>query len=202
MASRDALRSLAATGIVEVRQGAGGGVRVAHGNLERFGDALAIQLQLLGVAELEVIEAQMALEAMTAELAAERATAPDRKRLRRSLEESEALVSDPERFTAAALGFHRAVAEASHNRILVAELAAVHHVLEPLHRRRTTPRVAARVVEAHRRLLERIEAKDAAGARESMCSHLLGVRSRGFARSKSTGGPHGHRRPRPRHRSR
>lgn len=180
MASRDALRSLSATGIVEVRQGAGGGVRVAHGNLERFGDALAIQLQLLGVTDLEVIEAQMALEAMSAELAAERSTAADRKRLRRSVEESAGLVSEPEEFTKQALGFHLAVAEASHNRILVAQLTALHHVLRPLYTRRTTRETAARVVRAHGELLDRIEAGDAAGSRQSMCLHLEGVRARGF----------------------
>jgi GntR family transcriptional regulator, transcriptional repressor for pyruvate dehydrogenase complex len=181
MASRDALRALAATGIVEVRQGAGGGVRVARGNLERFGDALAIQLQLLGVADVEVIEAQMALESMSAELAAERSTAADRKRLRRSVEESADLVAEPERFTEAALGFHLKVVEASHNRILVAQLTALHHVLRPLYSRRTTRDVAARVVAAHRELLDRIDSGDAGGARRAMCFHLEGVRARGFA---------------------
>jgi GntR family transcriptional repressor for pyruvate dehydrogenase complex len=181
MASRDALRSLAATGIVEVRQGAGGGIRVARGNLERFGDALAIQLQLLGVRDLEVIEAQMAIEAMSAELAAVRSTPADRKRLQRSVDESAELVAEPERFTQAALGFHLAVAEASHNRILVAQLTALHHVLRPLYTRRTTRQVATRVVEAHRELFDRIESGDAKGARQSMCVHLEGVRARGFA---------------------
>jgi GntR family transcriptional repressor for pyruvate dehydrogenase complex len=184
MASRDALRSLAATGIVEVRQGAGGGSRVARGNLERFGDALAIQLRLLGVTDLEVIEAQMALEAMTAELAAERATAADRKSLRQAVEESAVLVREPRRFTEAALRFHLAVAEASHNRILVAQLTALHHVLRPLYQKRTTREVASRVVAAHRQLVERIESKDAGGARESMCYHLEGVRARGFTRPR------------------
>jgi len=185
MASRDALRSLAATGIVEVRQGAGGGVRVANGNLERFGDALAIQLQLLGVRDLEVIEAQMALEATSAELAAFRSTTSDRKRLRQLVEESADLVREPERFTESALGFHLAVAEASHNRILVAQLTALHHVLKPLYARRTNREVAARVVEAHLQLLDRIESRDAEGSRRSMCSHLEGVRARGFARLKN-----------------
>jgi GntR family transcriptional regulator, transcriptional repressor for pyruvate dehydrogenase complex len=185
MASRDALRSLAATGIVEVRQGAGGGIRVARGNLERFGDALAIQLQLIGVEDVEVIEAQLALEGMAAELAAQRSTASDRRRLRQSLDESSALVDEPQRFTESALGFHLAVAEASHNRILVAQLTALHHVLRPLYTRRTTRQVAARVVAAHRRLLDRIASGDSRRSRQSMCVHLEGVRTRGFARTKT-----------------
>ncbi len=187
MASRDALRSLAATGIVEVRQGAGGGIRVARGNLERIGDALAIQLQLIGVTDLEVIEAQMALEAMSAELAAERSTSSDRERLRQLVEESAQLTQETERFTESALSFHRAVSEVSRNRILAAQVTALHHVLRPLYARRTNRAVAGRVVEAHRELLSRIVAGDRRGARESMCFHLEGVRSRGFRRRGKTG---------------
>jgi DNA-binding GntR family transcriptional regulator len=44
--------------------------------------------------------------------------------------------------------------------------------------------VAERVVAAHRELLERIESGDAEGSRRSMCSHLEGVRARGFAPRK------------------
>src|SRR5690242_10571020 len=49
MAARDALRTLAATGIVDVRVGAKGGIFIAEGNPERFADALAIQLKLIGL---------------------------------------------------------------------------------------------------------------------------------------------------------
>jgi DNA-binding FadR family transcriptional regulator len=179
MVSRDALRALEAMGIVEIRQGARGGVRVASGNLARFADALAVQLKLAGVSETEALDAQMALEATSAELAASRADAADRMRLRRLVEESAAVVDEADRFSRLASSFHVAVAEVSRNRALVAQLTALHQVLEPALTRRTTRAVAERVVAAHRDLLERLEARDASGARQSMCCHLGLVRSRG-----------------------
>ena len=181
MVSRDALRGLEATGIVEIRQGARGGVRVAQGNADRFADALAIQLKLIGVTEVEAIDAQMALEATSAELAAGRATPADHGQLRRLLEESEQLVDQPEAFSRSAADFHKAIAAASRNRALVAQLSALHQVLRPANSRRTTRERAWRVVTAHRDLLARLESRDALGARQSMCCHLEGVRALAFA---------------------
>ena len=60
---RDALRSLSATGIVEIRQGAGGGARIAEGNLDHFADALAVQFQLAGVGTEDTLGAQTAFDA-------------------------------------------------------------------------------------------------------------------------------------------
>ena len=42
--ARDALRTLEALGIVEIRMGKGGGARIAHGNPRLFAEALAVQL--------------------------------------------------------------------------------------------------------------------------------------------------------------
>src|SRR5262245_44836015 len=87
--ARDALRTLQALGIAEIRMGRGGGARVARGNARLFAEALAIQLQLTGVSAAEVLDAQRAVEALSAELAAENATATDHARLRQLLAEAE-----------------------------------------------------------------------------------------------------------------
>ena len=47
--ARDALRTLQALGIAEIRMGKGGGARVARGNPRLFAEALAVQLDLTGV---------------------------------------------------------------------------------------------------------------------------------------------------------
>ena len=44
---RDALRSLSATGIVEIRQGAGGGARIAESNLDHFAKVNEVMTQFL-----------------------------------------------------------------------------------------------------------------------------------------------------------
>ncbi len=65
--------------------GKGGGARVARGNPRLFAEALAVQLDLTGVSAAEVMDAQRAIEALAAELAAEHATAADHARLKRLL---------------------------------------------------------------------------------------------------------------------
>src|SRR5918993_2728857 len=89
--ARDALRTLEALGIVEIRMGKGGGARIAPGNPRLFAEALAVQLDLTGVTAAEVMDAQRAIETLAAELAAEHATPADHARLRRLLAEAEAI---------------------------------------------------------------------------------------------------------------
>ena len=69
--ARDALRTLEALGIVEIRMGKGGGARIAQGNPRLFAEALAVQLDLTGVSAAEIMDAQRAIETLGAELAAD-----------------------------------------------------------------------------------------------------------------------------------
>src|ERR1041385_2368962 len=80
--ARDALRTLEALGIVEIKMGKGGGARVARGNPHLFAEALAVQLDLIGVGPSEIMDAQRAIECLAAELAAENATEADFAKLR------------------------------------------------------------------------------------------------------------------------
>ena len=80
--ARDALRTLEAQGIVEIKVGSGGGARIAQGNARLFAEALAVQLDLAGVSAAEIMDAQRAIECLAAELAAVNATAEDHARLR------------------------------------------------------------------------------------------------------------------------
>src|SRR3954462_3740739 len=60
--ARDALRTLEALGVVEIRMGKGGGARIARGNPQLFAEALAVQLTLTGVSAGEILDAQRAIE--------------------------------------------------------------------------------------------------------------------------------------------
>ena len=79
--ARDALRTLEALGIVEIRMGKGGGARIAQGNPHLFAEALAVQLDLTGVSVAEIMDAQRAIETLGAELAAVNATPADIARM-------------------------------------------------------------------------------------------------------------------------
>src|SRR5947208_15933887 len=96
--ARDALRTLEALGIAEIRMGKGGGARVARGNPRLFAEALAVQLDLTGVGPSEIMDAQRAIECLAAELAAENATDADIARLRQLTVDADASMGDAARF--------------------------------------------------------------------------------------------------------
>jgi GntR family transcriptional repressor for pyruvate dehydrogenase complex len=176
--ARDALRTLQALGIAEIRMGKGGGARVARGNPRLFAEALAVQLDLTGVTAAEVMDAQRAIETLAAELAAEHATPADHARLRRLLSEAEALIDDGDAYTRSCRDFHLAIAEASHNRVLVVQFISLNHISWPSHNRTLTPEVSRRVLAVHKELAALIEMRDAAGARKLMDDHVKMIRAR------------------------
>ena len=179
--ARDALRTLQALGIADIRMGRGGGARVAKGNPQLFAEALAVQLQLTGVGAGEVLDAQRAVESLAAELAAENATAGDHARLRQLLADAAAKIGDVAEYTRSCHDFHLAVAEASHNRVLVVQLVSLEHVAWPAENRTLTPAVARRILDVHRELAELIEMRDGAGARRLMDEHVKMIRARRVA---------------------
>ena len=184
--ARDALRTLEAMGIVEISRGAGGGARITRGNPQLFAEALAVQLELADIEVDEILQAQHAIECRAAELAAKNATPADIARLRELVEQAEKLLHDFDGFTRSSLGFHLAVADAAHNRVLHYQLVSLQHVSWPARNRTLTRPVALRVLQAHRALVSRIGDHDAEGARALMDEHVRMIHSRRAAERHRT----------------
>ena len=179
--ARDALRTLEALGIVEIRMGKGGGARIAKGNPRLFAEALAVQLDLTGVTAAEIMDAQRAIETLGAELAAENATKADIVRLRTLLRDAEEAIGDLDLFTRLSRDFHLAVAEASHNRVIVVQLISLEHVSWPRRNVTATAKLAQHILDIHTKLADLIEMRDAAGARMLMDDHVKMIRARRVA---------------------
>lgn len=172
---RDALRILEAGGIVEVKVGKSGGVRVAHAQPERFADALAVQLMLEGASAQELFEAQMAIEMQAVRLAAGRADADDIAMLEDHLARVRAARGDSERFVIESLAFHMAVVTASHNRVLIAQFQALRHLSWRVLARSHSAGKAVTVIRRHEALLAAVRAGDPAAAAEAVQTHVSSV---------------------------
>ncbi len=172
---RDAVSALSARGLIDVRVGAGGGLRVARSDPERLIDAFSIQLRLMGLSRDELFEAMLAIEPVTAALAAQRATESQLASLQALVERSRELVEQPEAFASISVSFHQAVADASHNRALRASLAAVRATHLQHLRSETTRAIAERVTGIHASIVEAIAAHEPEQARERMRQHLATV---------------------------
>jgi GntR family transcriptional repressor for pyruvate dehydrogenase complex len=174
---RMALRTLEALGVLDIRAGAGGGIRVADGHPDRFAEALAVQFKLVGVSRAEHLDAQIAIESVTAKLAARNATENDLADLRRLLAQARSIENDAPRFSQLGLAFHLAVAEAAHNRALAVQLKALRHQMWPENDQRPAGETAQRLVQVHTVIYEQILARDEAGAERAMREHLEHVRT-------------------------
>jgi len=161
---REALGRLQTLGVVNIRSGAGGGARIAEGDPTRFSEALAIQLKLVDVSVEEIFDAQFAIEAAVAKLAAQHATADDIEEMETALDRALALANTQREFTQASMAFRIAVARSSKNRFLEAMIQAIAHVMLRSLTPHTTEAVAKGVIRRHRKLLDAIRAHDPAAA--------------------------------------
>jgi GntR family transcriptional repressor for pyruvate dehydrogenase complex len=186
--ARDALRTLEAQGIVDIKVGAGGGARVAQGNARVFAEALAVQLDLAGVSVAEIMDAQRAIECLAADLAAVNATVEDVARLHALNAEAERRINNAPAFTRLGREFHLAVAEASHNRVLVVQLISLQHVSWPAQNPTLTPPVARRILAVHKELASLIEMRDGAGAHRLMDEHVKMIGARRVAEHRHKDG--------------
>lgn len=157
---RDAVRTLESYGMVEVKVGAGGGLRIAKVEPKHVVEALAVQMHLLGADASELAQVVGMLEPHAARLAAERRTNDQLAELREALEAHVDPREDPVAFHMAAAKFHALIAEASGNQPLYAALRAMRineeHLLEP-----EAVKIGDTTLWLHQKLYEAIAAQEA-----------------------------------------
>src|SRR3954452_11857957 len=188
---REALAQLRERGLIETLSGSG--TFVKRPDADHLTEAVLRHLRVAaGQTEsiAKVYEARLAIESTTARLAAERATEPDLSGVETRLETMRSAARDVQEWTEADLGFHVAVAEASHNPFLSTLLAPLVKVIEQTIAASFRSRPASRArLEAHENILDRIRDHDAAGAEQAMREHLADSERRLTAtRARKTSG--------------
>ncbi len=182
---RAGLRSLAAMGVVQTRQGAGTFITDGPPTLVSEPLRLVASLHRLGLSGL--FEVRRVLEAGTAALAAERASPEQVATLSDEVTGMYAALHDPQLFLDYDLRFHRAVAAAANNPMLGAIIEAVAALF--FEQRRATIERAHNLRESadmHRKIYQAIRAKDAEAARAAMNEH---VRQAQIAQAKDDAPP-------------
>jgi GntR family transcriptional repressor for pyruvate dehydrogenase complex len=158
---REAMGRLNALGVVSVRTGAGGGVRIGEGNPSPAIEALAIQLSLMNIGANEVLDALRCLERSVLKLAAKRATEVELSAIEAAIDHAETLAATAdEAFTEAALACHQAEVDAARNHVLSVTMAAIFYALFPTVNRNTTKARTKSVIEYHRKMLAALRERD------------------------------------------
>jgi len=127
---REALRSLEALGIVEIRAGRAGGAYAARPSEATLGSALSTLVSLRGASPQELAEFRLGFEAETAWWAARRANDDDVAELERLVEEThrrlEQVTGDYTPVTEADARWHEALARATRNRLHIGISLGLH----------------------------------------------------------------------------
>ncbi|WP_336754771.1 transcriptional regulator LldR [Pantoea sp. USHLN298] len=178
---REALQQLISGGMLISRRGGGTWVRQQLGpwSEQRIVEPIRQLLRDDPDYRYDILEARHAIEASTAWHAALRATEADRERLQYAFDATLKLKEsdDPDLAAQADVRFHLAIAEASHNLVLLQTMRGFFEllqssVMQSRQRMYTQPAIFARLTEQHRALLDAILAGDAEGARQAAMQHL------------------------------
>lgn len=171
---RAGIRSLAAVGVLQSRQGAGTFVVESDGPPSLDSSPLRLMASLHGFTSAEMFEARRALEMSVAALAAERSTGEQLATMSEEIAGMYASLDDPEQYLVHDMSFHQTVAAASGNRILTVLMNMVATVLFE-YRIKTVNRAndLKESAEMHRRIYRAIRDRDPEAARATMREHLV-----------------------------
>lgn len=173
---REALRSLAAKGVLDVRSGSG--ATVARVNVEQASETLRLYVQgshgdVDGVTYEQVNDVREMIETRVARMAATAASEDDLARLAGIHTEFCSRSDDPEASSRLDVAFHRAIAESVHNPLFLVMLDSIEPILLEIRRRVAgVPGRPRRAIDAHGLILERLQARDREGAEQAMIEHL------------------------------
>jgi DNA-binding FadR family transcriptional regulator len=173
---RDALRTLEAFGVVDIRVGAHGGIFVASSDPTRFSNTLAVQLKLMEVGRNDLIDSLSAIEQYAADLATRRATDEELVRLSDLVREL-GKISDHDEFTSRSFEFHSAVASASHNPVLVVHIEMLRHVLHSTFSSQVSKETMKRILTKDRQLVKLLRNQDAEAVRKLIRRHWERVKA-------------------------
>ncbi|HEY7305529.1 MAG TPA: FadR/GntR family transcriptional regulator [Bryobacteraceae bacterium] len=171
---REAIRTLAAKGLVEIRPGSGTYVR------DFSGEVMTQQISLLlrsGKLEAHHIhEVRSALEVEIAGFAAERASSADLEALDATILVLAAKSLTAMAFAEADVAFHQRLATAAGNPLFVVLMGAINDVMVEVrlqafeHYREA---VVKRAIHFHSEILHQVRTRNAGGARQAMEEHLI-----------------------------
>jgi GntR family transcriptional repressor for pyruvate dehydrogenase complex len=178
---REAVRALAAKGIVEVRTGSG--LRVASVDEATALESLTWYIRGGQIEYPDVHDVRSAIEVEMAGLAAERRTDEQLRALQDAHKHFQSVLDDVEAATLADLEFHGLIARATQNELFSALLGSIGGTLIDVRRETLAVGSGKKTVAAHAKILAAIKQGDADAARDAMREHLSTVKQFWIERS-------------------
>ncbi len=163
---REAIRTLEASGIIQVKTGASGGSFVAEVTSKIVTDSLRTLLRLKKTTFQELAEARKVIETAIAEMAALRADENDIAAMQMAIDHQRDAVARSAPFGPSVVEFHTAMAAAAKNRVL---LSTVNSFRDPLNEALSElgffPEAPLESLEHHEKILSAVRSHDSLEAR-------------------------------------
>lgn len=171
---REALLILEVEGLVVTRTGRNGGAEVMRPKTETVQRSIHTFIRGQGVRLESVLQAREAIEPQSARLAAVHHTTQDWSSLLDCHHRIQACIGDIPAFLQANLDWHVSLVRASHNELLIAFTQAISQAVYEATDLRgfNSPEVRQAVVQAHQRVMDAIEQRDADAAWRRMGRHV------------------------------
>jgi DNA-binding FadR family transcriptional regulator len=178
---REALRLLAGSHLIQVNQGRSGGIFVSATANESMGrnvsQAIATMLATESVSLHELLDARIYLEVPLAGLAAENADKDTVAELEAAIAAAEGQDPASDEFRQADGHFHKTIADAAGNDLMVAFTSWILEVLQPSLVAYMGPALEGDdILDQHRRILRAIRRGQPAAAQRAMLQHIEHVR--------------------------
>ena len=173
---REALRSLAAAGLIFKVPGASGGSFVQVIDYRSLsgvlGDSIVNTLRLGTVEYDEVAQVRYLLEVPSAKLAAANRTEEDVETLRTIVDRQKEITFDHPDVPRLDIDFHSAIGDASGNRVLASFVTALHQAIRPVLAKHLDAKAGRDTVRQHAAIVKAISESDAEAAAAAMEKHL------------------------------
>jgi GntR family transcriptional regulator, transcriptional repressor for pyruvate dehydrogenase complex len=171
---REAMRILEAQGLIKIKTGRSGGAFVRLPGAENVANTVGMLIKGRRIRMTALLETREGIEPMLAQLAARHRTDADLERLAAANVDMAAQGESLADFLRANLDWHVAVAEASHNELLIGFISALSEAiyLSTDNQRFVSAEVRSQTVRAHEAVTAAIKAQDEAAAVRRMSRHL------------------------------
>jgi GntR family transcriptional regulator, transcriptional repressor for pyruvate dehydrogenase complex len=171
---RDALRSIEAMGLIEVKVGARGGAFVTAPTGSKVAQSMSDMMVMSATTPEDIVEARLIVELGTVTLACARATVEDLAQLRELCERGRDALAAGTYTRELSWDFHARLASAAHNGAVGGLTQSFRSTLSmhPL-RVREGPRAHTLTVDEHLKIVEALEQHDGDAARRLMADHLM-----------------------------
>ncbi len=170
---REALFSLANSGFLTIKRGAGGGIFVSEPSVEPYAEFFTLMLQMGKTTVQDLTEARLLLEPNVARLAAQRATSEDLENLEKSIIEYEKRVEQGAPRSLEDMKFHTSVAEASKNIVMNLTIKGLMGLLyKSVRDLQLSRKDKQKSVNTHRKIFESIRLSDPESAFQLMTEHV------------------------------